>query len=369
MHLPKPHRLLCLTATAALAAAALCGCSQSDDPSPAGRPAGDGHIEFGAYVSTASATRANIANIGSLRKTGFGVFAATTGDADYDASAAAGFTCDFMHNQRVFWKADASGAPGVGTWSYEPAKSWPASKVTFMAYAPYTATFGETGVTAVTAADSKGSPRLSFRMASKVSEQTDLIYSDTQKTSNLRNGGQVEFNFRHAMSRLGLKLGASATINKGSYFTVTGVKLTFPDTDVAGTFDLAAGKWEEKTRSTLECTLSEEDFPYRSNIINQSNGTTAKEITGDGTYLMLIPTERPVKVTVTLYYDVATIDSNLQAGEFAVSNEVSDSFEFTFEAGKSYYFTLRVGSNGLDISAEAADWDTTIEQGWESETH
>lgn len=323
---------------------------------------------------------------------GFGVFAYYTNEKEYlgttvsndptvaltgtkatdltnSADQAAALAANFMWNQRVYDKTDNA----TPNWDYSPIKYWPndnttaddqdddagtdpakgktnKGKVSFFAYAPYTATVGTSGITAMTDNDDTGNPTITYKIATDgnvvdllwgtagtngvkaqdgdvanpgnyiaVNPTTTPIWSDNpyKVNANLTKmktptaTGVVNFNFKHALAKIGgSKIGSGvqnglmivadlddAGAESGGSFetgTVGGVadtKLTkitvksisitndldgdgdFDNDDKTagavtskGTLDLATGQWTPSTNDADKTAIS--------HIINQS-GTGA----------------------------------------------------------------------------------------------
>lgn len=329
---------------AVLAVLALGGCSTTDVPEPG---AGDGTVSFGAYVGSAVGSRAFVADIVAMKQTGFGVFASSTGDDDFDPDPSAGFTPGFMCNQLVRWASSGDS----GAWVYDPAKNWTSSKLSFFAYAPYYAGGGETGIVGVSGPQDAGSPKVSFRMDGDVDAQTDLLFADASSTVNMVKSGTVQFMFRHALSRIGFSCTVDDGIDPDTHVTLKGITLRSSGLAVAGDLDLCAGSWGNLVKGDKAYTLSvaESDFTAGDGGISVA----------DGKYLMLIPSEGEVPVEITVDYDVATADNRLDGGGITVSNSRTIRFDQTFEIGKAYYFSLSISLNGVEVGVDVADWENT----------
>lgn len=357
------HKINGWIALTVFAVLSLSSCSgEGDEPD-----SGNGNsIVFGAYISDAYESRASVANIDDLKKAGFGVFASNTGADDFNPDATVGFTSDFMYNQKVWWKAASSGAVGVGSWTYDRDKSWPKGKVSFFAYAPHAATFGETGITGVTGEEVSGSPKVTFKMDSDVDKQIDLLYADAETTVNLEKVDQVQFNFRHALSRVGFRIVADEVIDAATTLTINSVVFKSSSLGSSGDLNLASGRWENMVAEEMEYPLATEDFIAGSNVITHAGGTKMSNLTANGKYLMLIPSNKAVPVAVTVNYDVATVDANLAAGGITINNEITSTFEFNFETGRAYWFTLRLGLKSVDVDPVVTDWEES-ETDWKPE--
>lgn len=356
----KTNGWIALTVFAALSLSSCSG--EGDEPD-----SGNGNsIVFGAYISDAYESRASVANIDDLKKAGFGVFASNTGADDFNPDATVGFTSDFMYNQKVWWKAASSGAVGAGSWAYDQDKSWPRGKVSFFAYAPHAATLGETGITGITGEEVSGSPKVTFKMDSDVDKQIDLLYADAETTVNLEKVDQVQFNFRHALTRVGFRIVADEVIDAATTLTINSVVFKSSSLGSSGDLNLASGRWENMVAEEMEYPLATEDFIAGSNVITHADGTKMSNLTANGKYLMLIPSNKAVPVAITVNYDVATVDANLAAGGITINNEITSTFEFNFETGKAYWFTLRLGLKSVDVDPVVTDWEES-ETDWKPE--
>lgn len=343
MRLLMMRAMTCLMA-GVLAAVSLCGCSQADGSGP---DAGDRSVRFGAYVGTAVGSRAFVADIAAMKQTGFGVFASSTGDDDFNPDPAAGFKPEFMCNQLVRWASSGDS----GAWVYDPAKSWTSSKLSFFAYAPYYSGGGKTGIVGVSGQQDAGSPKVSFRVDRDVDAQTDLLFADASSTVNMVKSGTVQFVFLHALSRIGFSCSVDDGVDPDTHVTLKGITLRSSGLAVAGDLDLCSGSWVNLEKGDMAYTLSvaESDF----------TGGEGGISVADGKYLMLIPSEGEVPVEITVDYDVATADNRLDGGSVAVSNSLTTRFDHNFEIGKAYYFTLRVGMNRVEVGVDVADWENT----------
>ena len=201
---------------AAAAVAMLASCSQNDDLTASDvvkQDAQQDAIQFGMYMGKSAQTRAGATGTittenlkttaGDIRTAGFGVYALYTGDTDFDAVVDR--TPNFMWNQQV--SSDGT------KWSYSPVKYWPngnatadntangatgtgGGKVSFFAYAPWvTDGSGTTGITAVSAANAKVNPNITY-VLTQGEDFVDLLWGTTNGSSETtydaaQNGGTV----------------------------------------------------------------------------------------------------------------------------------------------------------------------------------
>jgi hypothetical protein len=180
----------------------------------------------------------------NLQTTGFGVFAYNTGASDYGATgystmATTGetpnWTPNFMWNQQVTYSSG---------WVYTPLKYWPngidtngasqatVQKLSFFAYAPYVASgSGETGITALSANNVNGDPKVTYALSGSGNDVdllwgttstngatvggvaqagvgSDLKVSETsvanlnENLTKMNTSGKVGFNFKHALAKI-----------------------------------------------------------------------------------------------------------------------------------------------------------------------
>jgi len=236
---------------AATVAAVLASCS-SDDLSvqTAAKQEAQGlenAVSFEAY-SQRSLTRAGYAGAmdnDQLKTNGFGVFGYYTDMNEYDQTS----TPNFMYNQKVF---------GAG-WTYEPVKYWPneygnnaisddVDKLTFFAYAPYTANTPATGkvnedqvgITGFTRNTAAGDPYVKYVGSLDPTKCVDLCWGvvnpDQDVTWDIINGGsqtmsagmpwlnvqrpqkslgqKMKFVFKHALSQLNVQIDADVNTNE-----------------------------------------------------------------------------------------------------------------------------------------------------------
>ena len=206
-------------------------------------------VSFEAY-SQRSLTRAGEAGAmdnDQLKTNGFGVFGYYTDMNEYDQTS----TPNFMYNQKV---------SGAG-WTYEPVKYWPneygnkaisddVDKLTFFAYAPYTANTPATGkvngdqvgITGFTRNTAAGDPYVKYIASLDPSKCVDLCWGVVDPSANdgvswdvIQGGSQkmsagmpwlnvqrpqkslgqkMKFVFKHALSQLNVQIDADVNTNQ-----------------------------------------------------------------------------------------------------------------------------------------------------------
>ena len=221
---------------AAAAAVLVAGCAKNEVIQNQGP--GDA-VSFGVYVPktvTKAGTAGTITVDGtgettSLQTEGFGVFATYSNGGDYASTIGP----NFMYNTKV----------STSSWTYTPIKYWPnetindnngaiapaaADKLSFFAYAPWvTAGSGSDGITALSANNVTTDPKVTYAVATDPSQAVDLLwavapsggvsYTDVHGSAVSVTAGmplknltkpnttyKIPLHFRHATSRLGLKI-------------------------------------------------------------------------------------------------------------------------------------------------------------------
>mgnify|MGYP006873007125 CR=1 FL=1 len=157
-------------------------------------------------------TKAEITSTSDLQSAGFGVYAYYTGANDYtNISSASGV---IFNNRQVSYSSSA--------WSYSTTGAgkeyWPTKageKVSFFAYAPWGDWHGTVSTTGT-------APSITYTVideltAAKIGAQKDLLWGTQSNGSPYRNvtrddvDGQVNFHFRHAISKMRFYVAAGAT--------------------------------------------------------------------------------------------------------------------------------------------------------------
>lgn len=252
-----------------MAALTLAGCAQTaiDDD---GTVKGNGNepttaasaIGFDVYTSRQTASRAGVTgelNTAGLQdpdndigKAGFGVFAYFGDNSKYNAAKS---IPDFMYNQQVKYTTTPP-----SRWDYEPLKYWPneygdnaqsgdTDRLTFFAYAPWTActpstgevdtsvdaTADQWGITGFTPNSAAGDPAVYYTATLNPTNQVDLcwgtVHSDCESWSTMDGtqtltvgkpyidvehpagtGQKMKLNFQHALAALNVQIDADPDI-------------------------------------------------------------------------------------------------------------------------------------------------------------
>ena len=369
-------------------------------------------VTFGVYAGQ-SATKATYGDITTANlqtsADGFSVFAYYTLDADWASTD----TPNFMYNQQVRKidsyaahseanPSDYSSARYPSGWYYSPLKYWPngqnattysqnptsADKLSFYAYAPHIArsdlgtvpATGE-GITGISANNATGAPTVTFTVPSKAEEQIDLLWAIPQL--NLTKKGlneRVTFNFKHALAKLNFKVQAvvdaispttanlqddgDGSIEHGETWILLESLDVTANGAKTGTLTLDGTTNPNWTTPSGSITVQYTTASFSSTAT--ANGKTGFKATETATELnssvspMIIPaTVTSGNFTIIAKYWVITMDNALDGYFSTVQNVISTTStgDITFDAGKKYNITVRLGLNGVDFSATVTDWD------------
>ena len=400
-------------------------CSNDSDvvvPGGASLQSGPSAVAFDTYTSSATkAGRAGVMTTTTLQAAqgdggGFGVFSTYTDNGEYDPAAA---KPNFMYNQGVFYTD--------GAWGYTPVKYWPnetgrdpqtaapaavissdVDKLSFFAYAPYVATAsGTAGITAMSANNVTGDPKITYAVATDPAQSVDLLWGVAPAgglsypnvaggTTTVLEGmplkdlikpdkdQKIKFLFKHALSRIGLKVvGAFDQVAAGGSKDAN-TKITVDQIDIYGTGQLgvsgvlnlnntSAGValWESTTKATGDDPV----FTIANAALNttikdggavafatQPAGVTAEEknvFEDANKYFMVIPTGA-TNITVKIKYYVQTKDTNLAASGSVdgsrIENVITKTIAVNLQNNKAYNLKLILGMTSVKLDAEVADW-------------
>ena len=342
----------------ALAALAMTSCSMNDEISSAAK---DQEVVFGTYVGRDAQTKAHVEDLTGLQGHGFGVYAYYTGQDKYNCTDD---PANFMRDQHVQYSGSQ--------WVYAPVKYWPnniGDMISFFAYAPY----GDTNITPA-AKDVTGDPYVDFVVNQTVEEQVDLLYSSTPNIDKTKPalGETIEFNFAHALSRIGFQVQVQPDLKNGdvtgtddddtqgngslaanTVVEVTNVEL-IGSFYKSGTLNLNGGSWTDVAASNETYTLTSEHFD--NNVATQV--LTGEQVLNnkDG-YVMIIPKDETMTQQIKVTYTVTTTDTNLEGGNSVITNTItSEEFGIDFLQGKAYTFSLHLGLNSVKFTASVSDW-------------
>jgi len=288
----------------------------------------------------------------SLLTKGFGVFAYYTNKDNFESTIHR--IPNFMNNTRV-----TSANEGTA-WEYAPVKYWPNTpneKLSFLAYAPYFA-----------GARVDGS-QLSFTVAKKVEEQLDISWSNSNTINQTKQGitGTVNFNFKHALARIGFTvLGQTNGIplmEKSAMIRIKKVELR-ADFYAQGMLELkntgSVADWKSLSGSNTSYVLEPEHFNGGAAdgfLLDRNNASEAQSLNADDAYLMILPQDFSGSgVVLYVEYDVRV--HNGEHDEECYTNKMlSAPVKLNFEAGKSYTLNLILGLKEMTLSVSMVDWE------------
>lgn len=351
----------------AIAALAIAGCSQNEvmEVSPDSNPA----VGFDVY--TGAQTKGTVADNTSI-KTGFGVLAYFTGNANWAGSTE---KPNFMYNPKVAHS---------GFWVYSPRRFWPKNttdKITFFAYAPYeSAPDAGTNKGIVLSKTAAGNPKIDFTLKAADS-MVDLVTDETQKdkTKASTSDGTVAFKFKHILSRVKLMAKAGSSYPLGIDIVIKEVKILGKASHSATKFYSQAvyttnlssgnGSWAAGTQAASDYDLKNildvketgiTDYTPQGIKLSVNEASLFKS----SQYLFFIPVANFAKgdIKVQITYDVVTEDTSDDTK--TVKSENTDTVDLPagiLEKGKAYKFTFTIGLDVIDITGEidaSSDWGT-----------
>ena len=378
----------------------------------------DEPIGFGVYVpqATKAGDAGTITTDGtgstvSLQTVGFGVFATYSDGGNYAATIGP----NFMYNTKV----------STASWTYSPIKYWPnetiddnngaagpaaADKISFFAYAPHVAATASTGavtpategITALTSNAATTDPKVSYTVSTDPSKAVDLLwavaptgglnYTDVHNAAvsvaegmplvNLTKPGtsqKIKFYFKHATSRLGLKIvgafdqvAAGGTLDAATKVTVKEIKLVDVPAYTSAVLNLnntAAGVplWEGTSGTTTTFTVGSDQLNATIKDSGTAEAQTVEGVTAseknvfvnDNTFFTLIPKTGSTDVKVKITYYTTTVDTDLKDKISRVENVITKTVNFAdgFAAGKANTIKITLGLTSVKLDAEVEDWD------------
>jgi len=361
---------------ALVAVGVFCSCSQSSDlvndlptPSEKQKVEEKTSISFDTYNAKSAIVRSSRAGYADdmttamLQKEGFGVIAYYTGSDDYSAWTKE--APNFMYNTKV----SVAGADGTAesqnpSWTYSPTVYWPngnaaadnagaagtgGGKLSFFAYAPYTAVTPSTGdatenatsgIKGLTSNSSTNAPSVSYSLNGGVdllwgtagtngaavsgnTAQAGTTLTDGKAPVNvdltkMKTNGKVSFLFKHALARIG-SINVLADIDKdgeatgGSLSETTKIYvesvtiengLTTGESPVStligdGTLDLTTGVWTPgSNKFTLSKSISGESLNSAIRV-----ASTDPETVGTKTWEQIFTTAGVTRTPTSVFSD------------------------------------------------------------------
>lgn len=345
---------------AAMAALTLVSCSSEDLNSLSDNSSKNEAISFDGYCGRSAVavngSRGSVVDIQALQESteGFGVF----GNYSSTADGTPVYGNSLFNNQQVTYDKTKS------KWTYSPLRFWPTQgHIDFLAYAPYDSQYDNI----VT----KENQKLTFRVDSNIENQKDLLYANAvgQTKDNISSkGNKVNFQFAHALSKLGYKVKLSGDYSSNATFNLTKITLAgSPDGTTkafytSGKIDLS----KTNTASDLwsECASDKQNFDWFSGS-STVTGTDLKHPNDNRAenedYLFVIP-QKFKTGTDKLYVIVTYTITYKNDTQNPITNTVYKQLSNDFEPGKAYMINLTLGLP-IEFDATVTDWerDTPID--------
>ena len=404
-------------------------------------------VSFDSYLTKQQETRAvypaGSEKVGELDNTRlklaeFGVFATHTGNTTYafDGATTGLEPFNFMWNQEVEWGSDH--------WAYEPIKYWPNdnqpaddqtppaqgsqehSYLSFFAYAPYSDGTDKTtededddgtpdaeGIVGMSDnGNDSGDSYITYRNTTwKAWESVDLLWSRQTDRYKMDGAGyvdgQVQFNFIHALSKIGINVRTLVDHvdtddtdptypdepDSNTKIFIESVQITSPTIYGEANMYLAPNpvsatkpKWGDFANATPPTISGDaihddllwggtpDDHEDVSLTVADFNGmpsgvtSTLHQLFSNASspYFMFIPTTTSQPLTIRVVYYVVTYDPNLKLNNpryySIVRNDISRTAgSITFESNKVYSLELYLGLTTVKFNVVGVeDWATPI---------
>lgn len=347
---------------AAMAALTLVSCSSDDLNSLSDNSSKNEAISFDGYCGRSAVavngSRGSVVDIKALQESteGFGVFGNYSSTTEGTTPA---YGNSLFNNQQVTYDKTKS------KWTYSPLRFWPTQgHIDFLAYAPYDSKYNNT----VT----KDNQKLEFEVISDIKKQKDLLYANAvgQTKDNISSAGnKVNFQFAHALSKLGYKVKLSGDYSSNATFNLTKITLAGSPNGATKAF-YTSGKIDLSKTNTASDLWSEyatdkQNFDWFSGS-STVTGTDLKHPNDNRAenkdYLFVIPQDFSETGTDNLYVIVEYTITYTSGVSATVPNRVYKQLKKKFEPGKAYMINLTLGLP-IEFDATVTDWeqDTPID--------
>lgn len=345
---------------AAMAALTLVSCSSDDLNSLSDNSSKNEAISFDGYCGRSAVavngSRGSVVDIKALQASteGFGVF----GNYSSIADGTPVYGNSLFNNQQVTYDKTKS------KWTYSPLRFWPTQgHIDFLAYAPYDRQYDNI----VT----KDNQKLTFRVDPVIENQKDLLYANAvgQTKDNISGkGNKVNFQFAHALSKLGYKVKLSGDYSSNATFNLTKITLAGSPDGATKAF-YTSGKIDLSKTNTASDLWSEyatdkQNFDWFSGS-STVTGTDLKHPNENRVenedYLFVIP-QKFKTGTDKLYVIVTYTITYKNDTQNPITNTVYKQLSNDFEPGKAYMINLTLGLP-IEFDATVTDWerDTPID--------
>jgi hypothetical protein len=331
--------------SAALAALVMTSCSQEDGIDT---PDSEEAISFSVFTDRQS--RASETNITALQSTGLKVIGYSTGTTPW-----ASFTITDTQQDLFMGSIDASKhyvpmdvTYSSGAWTYSPIKFWPSTgkKLTFFAYNNV-----GSGTSLLFHAKTEG-PLLYVTQSDDVGDQNDLVVTQLIDKTASSNNGQVNFTFRHVLSKIGFKAKTSTDVSSAGITSVVidSIKVKYKASTInrSGYYhytnqDNTIGSWTFLNPSTHATPAVNKPLNL-SGVSLALDGTTLTQINDDDKFLMLIP---QAIAKGTLLIDISyTISIGADSYNVALTDVELEAIG-TMAANTQYIYNLSLSSNAV----------------------
>lgn len=274
-----------------------------------------------------------------------------------------------------------------GDWSYSPLKYWPNQvtsanldgKVSFLAYYPM-AEAATNGLSLVDpsgaefTAASSADPCVKYELGKDT--DVDLMWGveTTAGTPHLnctKATGEVAFDFKHALARVGFSVKLNSDITSAANETsVTINSIEFGGTIADETFTSVmhnSGVLNLNNGTKNIANWVSTDGTYKLELVTAdftdgglfNDATLGNTITNkDEEYFMVIPQDLAsagAKMRIT--YTVKTIDDQLDLGYSEIKNIYVHDLTDNFENGKSYLYSYTIGIDAVELSGSVSAWE------------
>lgn len=226
---------------------------------------------------------------------------------------------------------------------------WPREgKVRFFAFAPTETDFNgknTDGVLALSGADEKGSPTLTYTVPTDVEKQIDLMTTYADASGLTSSSPEVELKFRHALTAVQIKCDESMRSSEITEVSISGVYGT-------GEHTIGSDAWEtigdHNATYTIKKTITLNPKPgdEGGDGIHVSNGTQIIGKEGDNLTFLLVPQTLPEGAQLTIKFKDKTAGT-----EHTLTGALAGE---TWDSGKIVTYTVSPSSVHIRAAVEFA---------------
>ncbi len=350
-------------------------------------------ISLSTYISQPMATRADSSMMAVNEipiSQSIGVYAYYHDNATWTTDDAA--EPNFMFNQK------ATHINNTDPFTYSPLKYWPnqeTDKLSFIAYYPYSNgtedgtddDINHTGIEPLLSNDASAMPSFTLTVKSNVKEQIDFMVSDLipdlpqsratdpdpgSSFDNLTITDRVRFNFKHALSKVELRIRVDNEIrDRMAYFTLHYLRLN--------------NLYKEGTLTTAYTALDGTTFTwgnYGVDLLKDGDDINYYSCKTTEAYLLL-PQTLGDAVNLSIGYDLAfksdgttyTYDASgnpVAIEEYVYKNRTgtvqlntliptgSETPLTEWLPNHHYIYTIRIGAKAIEFTGQVVDWGDTV---------